>query len=432
MPYVPKKKNVIPTIIIVIVIFVLITITSISFISQMISTPNEEHKFLLYDFDEETTIALLEEKHKDVIVIRDHFYYGESLNLFTNDYDVDYKDELAGKTIILKNLLNDHKISMTLENTIDSRLLVEELEEGFYQLYIIDDLQEKRLVYDESVDDVFHSVVRNDKVLEVRLLASNELLKDYDLILDHNYMYLDVKKVEPKADEIDVLIDPYGMNLDFTYLPDLGYQSHGLIENDEMYEAALLLKEDLQAYGLRVAISKKSKDEVGKTYGEEGHLQIGYDQKAKYYLFLRFNTHGSSLYQGLELAKSAYASNTLARTILYHVKQNTTSSISPMYHGNDAGIYPSLLVEGTLDQKRIYDENLYIRESGGRATLAGKYSQLAKEENGHFASLNGMYGIKVGFIYVSNEDDANYWKKNKEQLIQAIADGFALGIGLRE
>lgn len=433
MVYMPKKQNHSNKILLYILIGAL-CIASIVLIINLIPKPQEEvSKFVLKDCSEEETIELLNEPKQEMIVLSDHFYYGESLNLFEKDYDVNNEDTLAGKTLVLKNLLNDHKISMTLENTIDSKLLIEELDEGFYQLFVIDNLIEKRLVYDEYIkEDVFYSVVRNDMVSKVTLMARNDLLKDYGIILDENYVYLQVEKEMPNENEIDVLIDPYGMNMDFTYSPDLGYQQNGLVENDEMYEAALLLKTRLESYGLRVAISKNSKDEVGKTYGEDGHLKIGYQKKAKYYLFLRFNIHGHSMYQGLELAKSAYASNTLARTILYYVKQNTNSKISLMYNGNDAGIYPSSFVEGTIDNKKIYDENLYIRESGGRATLTGMYSQLAKEENKNFSMLNGMYGIKLGFIYVSNEDDVKYWKKHKEELINAVADGFALGIGIKE
>lgn len=433
MVYMPKKQNHSNKIVLFLLIGVL-CVASIILIINLIPKPQEEvKKFVLGDYSEEETIELLNEPKQDMIVISDHFYYGESLNLFEQDYNVNNEDTLAGKTLVLKNLLNDHKISMTLENTIDSKLLIEELDEGFYQLFIIDNLKEKRLVYDEYIkEDIFYSVVRNDMVSKVTLMARNDLLKDYGIVLDENYLYLQLEKEKPNEKEIDVLIDPYGMNMDFTYSPDLGYQQHGLVENDEMYEAALLLKERLETYGLRVAISKNSKDEIGKTYGEDGHLKIGYEKKAKYYLFLRFNIHGHSMYQGLELAKSAYASNTLARTILYHVKQNTNSKISTMYNGFDAGIYPSNLVEGAIDKQRIYDENLYIRESGGRATLTGKYSPLAKEENAAFASMNGMYGIKIGFIYVSNEEDVKYWKKHQEELINAIADGFAIGIGIKE
>lgn len=34
------------------------------------------------------------------------------------------------------------------------------------------------------------------------------------------------------------------MNMDLTWLPDEGYSENGLVENKEMYEAALLLKKN--------------------------------------------------------------------------------------------------------------------------------------------------------------------------------------------
>lgn len=244
-------------------------------------------------------------------------------------------------------------------------------------------------------------------------------------------MYLKVEKVKPSEDEIDVLIDPYGLSYDFTYGADIGYQSQGLVENDEMYQAALWMQERLEAYGLRVEISRKSKDEDGRTYGEDGHLAIGYEKKAKYYLMLRFNMHGNTSISGFEIQHSYYTSKTLARNINYGVSNNTDFTLSPMYSGSDAGIVSGILLEG-VDGKVIYDDSLYLRESGGRATMAGCFSESAKEMNASFKDLNGMYGLKINFAYISNDNDVKYWKKHKQELVYAVSDAFAQGINVEE
>lgn len=430
MQYVPKEKKPKYYIIVLALLVVVLIVGSIFAFSHQNQETNLEKQFTIDGVSEEEMVQVMKEESKEFITIKDHFYYGESLNLFEEKYDVDNKDTLSGKTLLLENVVDGNKFSMTLENSIDSKLLVDELEAGFYRLYVIDNLVSKRLIYDEMIDDdIFHSVVRNGYVNEVTLYARNDLLQEYGMILDKNYMYLKVTKVKASDDEIDVLIDPYGLSYDFTYIADLGYQNEGLIENDEMYQAALWMQERLQSYGLRVEISRKSKDEDGRTYGEDGHLAIGYQKKAKYYLMLRFNTHGNTGLSGFEIQHSYYTSKTLARNINYGVSNNTDFNLSPMYSGNDAGIVSGILLEG-VDGRVIYDDSLYLRESGGRATMAGCFSESAREMNASFKDLNGMYGLKINFAYISNDDDVKYWKKHKQELVYAVADAFAQGINV--
>ena len=196
----------------------------------------------------------------------------------------------------------------------------------------------------------------------------------------------------------------------------------------QMYKAAVLMKKELEEkYGLRVAITKASKDEKGKAYGSDGRLAKGYKQHAKYYLFLRFSNYANDTIRGFEVAHSYYSSKTLARNLTYGVHKNLKMPLSPMYTGSDAGIVTGLLAEGA-DGKTIYDTNLYLRESGGRATLAGKYSETSQEQNADFVNANGMQGLEIDFVYISNKEDAALWKKQKNAIIKETARAFAEGI----
>ena len=62
----------------------------------------------------------------------------------------------------------------------------------------------------------------------------------------NNYVYLNVTQTAPQANTFDILIDPAGGNDDYGTGVDLGYQGNGLLENDEMYDAAVLLKQKLE------------------------------------------------------------------------------------------------------------------------------------------------------------------------------------------
>ena len=389
-------------------------------------------KYTVCELDEEQTLKALNKQFKNVITVSDYLYYGESLDLYEKKYSPENKDTLSGKTLQLKNICDQSEISMTMENTIDQKILLDELPAGFYEVYIIDNLVEKRVAFDRTLEDnEFFTAKRNNKVREVTLVANTNLLQEYGITLDKNYLFLEVKDVKPNPDDIDVLIDPFGMNMDLTWLPDEGSKYNGLNENEEMFKAAQLLKKELESYGLRVKITKDSKDESGKAYGEDGRIAQGYKHNAKYYLFLRFNNFLDGDIRGFEVHHSYYASKILARNLTYGVSENLNVPLSPMYRGTDPGIVTDYLALGK-DNKQIYDANLYIRESGGRATMTARYSDASAEANAAFKDANGMMALQINFGYISNKEDAAYWKGHKEELIKQIAKSFVEGINVEK
>ena len=96
---------------------------------------------------------------------------------------------------------------------------------------VIDNLVKKRVIFDRTLhSDAFTTVQRKGNVHEIKLIADQDLLKDYDIRLDQNYLFLSVEKAKPKEGDIDVLLDPYGMNTDLTYVPDEGNKGNGITE----------------------------------------------------------------------------------------------------------------------------------------------------------------------------------------------------------
>lgn len=432
MAYAPREKNYKKQWkVIVLLLFLLVFVVYIVASNVMRSEHSTSNRLTVCNLSEEDSVALLSKKHKEIIEVSDYFYYGESLNLYQSTYSPEKTDTLSGKTIELKNICNNEVISMTMENTIDQKLVLDEIAEGFYEVYIMDNLVRKRVVFDHPLEkNSFYTAKRKGFVNRITLIADQNLLHEYGKKLDQNYLFIEVKKEAADNDEIDVLIDPYGMNMDLTWLPDEGAKVNGLNENEEMYYAATKLKEELEKnYGLRVMITKNSAKEEGKAYGEDGRIAKGYQHHAKYYLLLRFNNFASDDYRGFEIMHSAYCSKTLARNITYNLEKNLNLTLSELYGTKDPGIVSCLLAEGK-DGKLIYDSNLYIRESGGRGTLAASYSDTSSEANASFKDKNGMLGLEIDFAYISNKADANQWKQSKDKIIQETAKGFAEGINV--
>lgn len=432
MAYAPRERNtkkqwkmIIPLLFLVIILVYIVARTIIN------DKTTVSDRFTVCELSEEDSISLLSKQYKDVIEISDYFYYGESLNFYQSKYSPENNDTLSGKTIELKNICSNEVISMTMENTIDQKLVLDEIPQGFYEVYIIDNLVRKRAVFDRPLEEnSFYTAKRKGHVNRISLVADKNLLHEYGKTLDQNYLFLQVKQESADNGEIDVLIDPYGMNTDLTWLPDEGAKFNGLNENDEMYYAATVLKEELEnKYGLRVMITKNAKDEAGKAYGKDGRIAKGYDHNAKYYLLLRFNNFADDAYRGFEIMHSAYCSRTLARNITYGLEKNLNLTLSELYGTKDPGIVSCLLAEGK-DGKLIYDSNLYLRESGGRGTLAASYSDTSSEQNESFKNENGMLGLEIDFAYISNKADAEQWKKSKDEIIKETAKGFAEGINV--
>ncbi len=425
MRYAPRQKNK-KLIWKIVSIIILVTVCVVAWITQYSARQNEQkEKFSVCNLQSDALLSALNKSYKNTISVKDYLYYGESLDLYEQTYSVENKDTLSGKTVELYNVCSKQSVSMTMENYVDQKIRLDELSAGFYEVYIMDNLVRKRVVFDGDLQkNNYQTIKRNNKVYNIQLIADQSLLKDYEVTLDKPYLFLQVDSVQPDANDIDVLIDPYGMNMDLQTVPDEGNQADGLVENDEMYEAALLLKEELESYGLRVGISKANKDEAGKAYGSDGRLSKGYKQNAKYYLLLRMNAYGNDQARGFELQHSYYVSSTMARGIAYRMHKNLGITLSNMYNGEDEGVVRSSLIQSELDNKNIYDINLYLRESGGRALMAGRFSQTSQSENKDFVNANGMHGLEVDFGYMTNKSDVAYWKQHKKQIVKEFAKAY--------
>lgn len=426
MAYAPKQKRKIRWKL-VIPLLLLIALILYAIITVLLPDTDDEQGYTICGLNEEKSAQLLNKQNAQIYEIQDYTYYGESLGLYTDTYDTESNDELVGKTLQLHNLCNDKVATMTIDADVDLKISLSDLEPGFYEITVIDDLVEKQLVYKETLEsEPFTTIRRNKQVKHATLIANKDLLKDKGIHWKENYLYLQVESGKPDEDVVDVYLDPYGMNTDFQYVPDEGSSGHGLKEYKETYEAAQIIKKQLESYGLKVEISRADVDETAApAYGEDGRFAQAYESGARYYISLRMNQSEMNL-GGVEIWHSAHASSVLGRQIMYGLEKNLGMKASTYVNPDGSGVGPSYV------DKQYFDNNIYLRETGGRATFAAMYSELSREENASFKDANGMHALEIDFGYVTNSEDAAFWKAHKEEIAKQVADSFAEARGLKK
>lgn len=430
MPYEPRKRQM-PALKILIpallAVFVLVCF-GVSFFM-----PEEKKMYQIGHLSGEETKALLEKEADTMYTLSDYFFYGENLNVLKDPYNPEVLDDIAGKSIILKDVLSDKEYAFVVSSTIDSAITLNGIEEGFYEIYVVEDLIEKKAVMKKDVMDRIKTTLVKDTRHEVTFLASKEFFNKRDIYPKENYAYLQVEETSLKKQEYDIAIDPAAYDYDFTWTLNKGSEGHGLIECEESLKAADLLKEALEEKGYKVLVVRNKEEEIN-SYGEDGRLQRAYNANCKYYLRLCFSESPYE-YGGFDIAYSAHSSNMFANQIVYHMKRNSDVSISTVYSiGQNKGVYPALLVKGTLDKKQIYDSDLWIREAGGKATLAGMYSENAQEGTAFFAKNNvfGMNALDINLGYMTNAEDVKFWKENKKEYMQDLADAISAYLNISE
>ncbi len=382
--------------------------------------PKEEPKvFTLGELDAEQTKQALEKEYKETYEVNDYLFYGEYLNLYKNTYVLDSIDEIVGKSIILKEIGSEQEYSFVLGTKVDQQILLSYLKEGLYEIFIVEELIEKRVIMTSDVQASIKTVSQNKQVNEVELVVNSDMFANYEIQVPAHYAFLSISETTLEEEEYDIAIDPAGNDYDFTYLVNQGSEGHGLIEYIESYQAALLLKQQLEESGLKVLIVREQEEELN-SYGEQGRLHQAYEASAKYYIRLGFSESEQN-YSGFSVTHSVHASDRFASQILYELNQYNIT-IDTAYSSQTDGLIAPIVIEG-MDGRYVYDMNLIVRESGGQATAASYYSENAQLGTGSFAKDNiyGMYALDINLGYLSNSADVQNWNTNKDVYMTQLA-----------
>ena len=115
-----------------------------------------------------------------LLSLGDYLYYGETLNLYHETYNRNGQDLFAGKTVILRNVCSGLDFVYMMEKNADGQIPLEDLDEGFYQVFIMQDLKEKQLVSHEKLHDTFYTVTRENTNKKIELIADQNLFDNPD------------------------------------------------------------------------------------------------------------------------------------------------------------------------------------------------------------------------------------------------------------
>ncbi len=382
--------------------------------------------FTICDFSASKTQSVLNGKtYTDTVPLTDYLLYGETLNLYQSKYQVDAKDSFVGKMLTLVNVCvksdktdksDKNQLTYLLEGKADGQIAMENLAPGFYEVFVNQDLINKRLISSEKVSAVFNTLRRgggNGKIIE--LVADARLVNtagDQPPLMDKNYVFLRVRDEKIDSKIADIYIDA-GHSSHSGNGVETGRVVNGLIESVETYKMSLLLKAEFEKYGLTVILARDNQDDVIDSYGLNGRLHKAYKSQAKYYIEVQLNGSTDIAVHGAQLFYSSFSSNQLATAVFTAMKAVPGFFASPngvIVCGRDAG----------LDTRPV------IRESGGRILGAGTYSELSRTSNGSFAAnaVLGMQTLTIEYGFITNIDDATFWKNNKEALAQKTVEGF--------
>ncbi len=359
-------------------------------------------------------------EQEQVYEIQDHVFYGEHLGLYANPYEKGAADPLVNKSISFRNLCTDESFVYMIGSDLDKKIPLYELTKGIYEVYISSLMKEDRIYSSEPLLDSFYTITRGGINHKITLIANQKLFyeDDPEFALDRPYLFVEVKEEALPEDYYDIIVDPGHNSYDEGPLVERGHAQNGLIEAEENMKASLVMKEALEAAGLKVKLAREG-DAVVNTYGAGGRVEMVFKHHAKYYISNHLNSADAKSAKGSEVFYSSYTSSTLADSILQAITSDSTLKAV------GKSVKSPRTKDGNKAIKAGYDGYMMIREPGGLGLGAGELSEKAQTENAPFITGTnyGAQAVLIEYLYMSNADEAKKWKANYEGYVKAAAQG---------
>ena len=420
-----KWKNVILAALCLILFLYLI----ISLLISLFSGSNKDVDiYKIADFSGNKTLQIINsEDRSNSIEVKDYSFYGESLDLYFSNYSLSMpkNDTLNGKTVVLKDLIDDKNIITfeNLTNEIDNQIKLDELKDGFYSIYLQNGEVLSRLFYSSvlSYDNVFYTVRRDGQIKKIELIADKSLFdyqkkKETVNVLDNNYLYLKVSTVAAdQSSQYDIAIST-APALVYEGVSLTGVEDNGIVESEQLYQLALDIKAQLESKGLKVLLIKDTHDQDIAFYGNGGVLNKAYSSKAKLFIHLDMDEYGD-------------------KAVLYSSKSSSQLA-SAIFTGllNDCNIYENdqYLLASSLTEDGNNDAQFEIREAGGKLLAAATYSENS-QNNKSFAYDNryGMNAIDVILTNINEADDVANFLNNKDKIVTSIVSGICSYLNIK-
>lgn len=351
-------------------------------------------------------------------LVRDYGQYGDSLGLYEEEYRLNARDALDGKTLFMHNLCTGEEHIFMNNVNLDEKIMMSSLADGFYVIEVLEGLDRYTLLADQDIDMNFHSVSKNNYYKNVNLISKANLFDKDEWQLEHQFLLLSVSGKEENNQETDIILDPNGLYFEWDGSPNFGAQYGSFKEAYEMMDIAKGVKAILEEAGYRVALSRDDEN-ARNINGTDGRLYHAYEAKAKYYINLRVLVSDYAYDEGVTIMYSHFSSNRFATILMKQLMQDTSLEASSWASDNNIdGVYRSGLVNNTFDYIAL------VREAGGRFTGAGEADPEYAELNSFAKGKNlGMNALVVEYGYLSDKNFYNQWLDEKEAVIQATAQG---------
>ncbi|MFV0254656.1 MAG: hypothetical protein ACK5G7_00775 [Erysipelotrichaceae bacterium] len=405
----PKWEAIIPALIIlVIIIFLLVKI-----IGGFLFSGDSRNSLYCESNSIKIVEGLIDSDYTNIETVGDYFAYGESLVLTSTNYDLIGKsNDFVDETFVAKNLCTGKEYSFTTTIELDNFIKYSTLDVGLYILYHQVNGNNVPLKFNNSVNDSFTTVTRDNTHKTVNLIADSNYFSEMgeEYKLKDNIVLLDVKEKAIVDGVYDIIIDPSFNDIgDETYSNDV---NAGSDESVLLYQMASEIVSELNNLGFKATMTRQSANDPMLTYGEDSRVGRTMNSGAKYYLGLSL-LNGNGEDSGASLIYSSYSSNNFASVV-----KTALDSSGIIFEGE--GVFETEITNTG------YDQEIDIREIGGKALQAGTYSSYTKEMNGIFAGLTqGVQGVKFNLGYFNNEADMSNLTTNSTKWSKAIADGVA-------
>lgn len=237
---------------------------------------------------------------------------------------------------------------------------------------------------------------------------------------DDGFLALAVRETDDlPAGYYDVILDPGHGGA------DLGAVAHGYQEAALNLENSLLMKAYLEAYGLKVALTRESAALPGGDAAEDNPYLPGARLDRIYsshacYLFSNHLNGGSGRDAGFQIYSSVATDSRFADSVAGALRAAGASE-------NNGGA--GLVANGVYKRpSEVYSETkrdyyFILRESGGYALSPFRCrlfnSSLAD------ALYCGPEGLLMEYAFLDNAADLRHWLDNRETLLRAAVDGAA-------
>lgn len=394
----------------------------------LIDTPS----FVICDYSYTKTQSVLNELvYEDKIELKDYLFYGETLNIYNNIYDINQADYFIGKTIKLRNICDNSEWVYMLGKNADEQIPLENLPNGFYELFVVDSLKEKRLITSSELYDEFYTVRRNGLNKKIDLISDKDLLKEKEdslPIMDENYFFIQVtdQTLENDNSEVyDVYLDAAHNTESYNFV-DKGRTVNNLVEANELYRITLAVKEKLEEKGLKVLLARENEDSVINQYGIDGRLYKAYQANVKHYIEFNLNFTTNEETRGSRIIYSSYSSNKFATALFKSFI--STPGLVPY------GRQTSTNIAGVVASSRYNNLDSYpvIREAGGRILSAGTISDLAIVQNSEFNKdeRKGIQSVSLEVFFISSPLDVNVYQNEFDQMVNNIVNGYLKYLGM--